>query len=83
VKVTTAPYWADNRKRKLADRARRRAQARRAEDGGFAILEVVIAFTILIMMLVPLANLYSEVIRVAADARNRVEGANLAAQQMG
>jgi hypothetical protein len=33
--------------------------------------------------LVPLANLYTEVIKVAADARNRVEAASLAAQQIG
>jgi len=50
---------------------------------GFAILEVVIAFTILLIVLVPTASLYNTVTNMAADARNRVEAANLASQQIG
>jgi hypothetical protein len=45
-------------------------------------LEVIIAFTILVIVLVPTASLYGEVVRMAADTRNRVEAANLASQQI-
>jgi Tfp pilus assembly protein PilV len=52
------------------------------DSGGFAILEVVIAFTILIMVLIPAADLYATVIGISANARDRVVATNLVAQQV-
>ncbi len=49
---------------------------------GFAILEVIIAFTMLLIILVPAAALFSTVIGISANTRNRVQAANLAAEQI-
>ena len=40
------------------------------------------AFALLIAFLIPSAGFYVEIIRVSADARNRIEAGNLAAQQI-
>ncbi|MGC8626853.1 MAG: hypothetical protein ACP5VR_04720 [Acidimicrobiales bacterium] len=67
----------------LSWRGSQRGVRRRPQCEGFAILEVVIAFTILLIVLVPTASLYNRVTNMAADGRNRVEAANLASQQIG
>jgi hypothetical protein len=60
---------------------RRRPQGSQAGADGFAILEVIVAFTMLMIILVPAAALFSTVIGISASARDRVEAANLAEQQ--
>jgi hypothetical protein len=72
-------------RRDAATHKRRRPSPEKSQAGaadGFAILEVVVAFTMLVIILIPAAALFSTVIRVSANARNRVEASNLAAQQI-
>jgi Tfp pilus assembly protein PilV len=72
--------WRDAATHRRRRRCPQKAQAGAAD--GFAILEVVIAFTMLVIILIPAAALFSTVIRVSANTRNRVEAANLAAEQI-
>lgn len=78
---------AEHKKRARRSRLRRPQRQQPAARGavgndGFAILEVVLAFTMLVIILVPAAALFGTVIGMSANARNRVEAANLAEQQV-
>jgi hypothetical protein len=57
-------------------------EERQPSADGFAIVEVIIAFTMLIIILIPAAALFSTVIGISANARDRVEAANLGEQQI-
>ena len=76
--------WFRPRSFGAGEELRRRLPATRVGTGadGFAILEVVIAFTMLVIILIPAAALFATVIGVSANARDRVEAGNLAGQQI-
>jgi hypothetical protein len=77
------PKGPDGRSPGAVRRGRRRALLSREAGGdGFAILEVVIAFTMLIIILIPAAALFANVIKMSANSRDRVVAGNLAAQQI-
>lgn len=65
------------------DRVTRRARAARIrDDRGLSIIEVVIAFSILLIVLVPIALLLSNTIGQAASSRERLTALSLAEQYL-
>lgn len=63
-----------------------RVSAGRARNGegeqGFAIIEVIIAFAILLVVFVPTAMLYNTVITMSANSRDRVTAAGVASEEI-
>ena len=62
--------------------ARRRNGAGSPESTGFTVIEVVIAITVLLVILIPTSQLMVRGVLTTADTRLRVVAANLATQQL-
>lgn len=63
---------------------RRKAAATAAfsEEAGFTLISVIIAFTILIVVLAPTAQLLQATAKISRSVHDRITAANLAAQQL-
>jgi len=56
----------------------RRAYRKPDSDGGVSILEVVVAFAVLLLILVPISYILSNALHAASDAKNKVQALSIA-----
>src|ERR1700738_1495939 len=63
-------------------RRRRQRGRRREEERGFTVIEVMIAFSLLLVMLIPAIALMQQTVKVSGDIRHRIVSANLPSQQL-